>query len=364
VLVPFLFIRYSEFSKYGHILSPIILSYALGILICNLRLLPVNPAIGEAFQSGSILLALPLLLYSSDIRSWLKTSKNTLIAFGLCIISGLVATFVATLIFQDRIENIWQISGMLTGIYTGGTANLFAVGIAVGAPQADALLLNAAEIFWGVVYMIFLLSVAKPVWNKVLPHFDNTNRKIKTSDQDIQDSIISKIDIAKAVSLTIVIILVSVGTSFLLFQKLDSNFIVIAVTSLGLIASLQPMIRSWKGTYEAGDYMLLMFGLSIGMMSDFNELLANGGLYIAFNGIVLIITILLHGLLCKWRKIDTDTYLITSTAALYGPVFIGQVASALRNRSVIVGGIAVSLIGLAIGTYLGIGVAHFVKAIF
>ena len=343
-------------------MSPIILCYALGILICNLNLLPVNAGIGEASQSASILLALPLLLYSSDIRSWIKTSQATLIAFGLCLISGLIATMLATLIFKDEIDNIWQLSGMLTGIYTGGTANLFAVGIAIDAPQADALLLNASEVFWGAVYLIFLLSVAQPIWNKILPKTIKKNDTDNT-DTSVLSTSLSRQDMLKALGLTIVIIAMAVGISWLLFGQLESNFIVIAVTSLGLMASLNSTIRSWKGTYEAGDYMLLMFGLSIGMMSDFNELMANGGFYIAFNGIVLITTILLHGLFCRWKRIDTDTYLITSTAALYGPVFIGQVASALRNKGIIVGGIAVSLIGLAIGTYLGIGVAYFVKAI-
>ena len=307
-------------------------------------------------------MALPLLLYSSDLKSWLKTSRSTLLSFGLCIISGLIATFIATYIFRNRLDNVWQLSGMLTGIYTGGTANLFAVGLAIDAPQADALLLNAAEVFWGAVYLVFLLSVAKPFWNKFLPKFkgDNTGAELNLQ----QNVSLSLIDVLKAISLTVVIILIAIGLSFLLFHSLASNFIVITVTTLGILASLHPTVRGWNGTYEAGDYMLLMFGLSIGMMSDFKVLLANGGLFIAFNGIVLLITILGHALLCRWKKIDTDTFLITSTAALYGPVFIGQVASAMKNRSVIIGGIAVSLIGLAIGTYLGIGVAYLVKALY
>jgi len=316
-------------------------------LICNLNLLPLNATIGEAFQSGSILLALPLLLYSSDIQSWLKTSKRTLISFGLCIVAGLSGTILATLLFRSQLENIWQLSGMLTGIYTGGTANLFAVGIAIDAPQEDALLLNAAEVFWGAIYLVFLLSIAKPLWQKFLPEYADFENETPDSAVETNKKA-STTDFMYAFILT----------------TLESNFIVITVTSLGLLASLSSKVRALNGTYEAGDYMLLMFGLSIGMMSDFNELLANGGLYIAFNGVVLLITILFHALLCRWAKIDTDTYLITSTAALYGPVFIGQVASALRNRSIIVGGIAVSLIGLAIGTYLGIGVAYLVKSFF
>lgn len=252
---------------------------------------------------------------------------------------------------------------MLTGIYTGGTANLFAVGIAIDAPKADALLLNAAEVFWGAVYLIFMLSVAQPLWNKILPHSKKTTQNENPEEEsNLNQASIS--DIIKAIGLTILVAGAAVGLSLLFFNKMESNFIVIMVTSLGLLASFIPTVRGWNGTFEAGDYMLLMFAVAIGMVSDFKELIANGGLYISFVGIVLLITVLLHGLLCYWKKIDTDTYIITSTAALYGPLFIGQVASALRNKSVIVGGMALSLIGLAIGTYLGIGVAHLVRVIF
>lgn len=341
-------------------MSPIVLSYALGILICNLNLYPVNEKISEGFRDISILIALPLLLFSSDLRAWLKTSKKTILAFGFCLISGLVATLIGTLLFHDKIPNIWQIGGMLTGIYTGGTANLFAVGIALEAPNEDMILLNTAEMFWGAVYLLFLLSFAKPLFGKFLPAY---NHEFDDNIEDMNAPItsIAKLDLIKALGLSIGIIGMSVGISFIIFGEINSNLVVIFVTTGGIIASLFPAVRNWTGTFEAGDYMLLMFGLAIGMISDFRVLLESGGMFIAFNGLVILITVLLHSLLCKWKGIDTDTYIITSTAALYGPVFIGQVASAMKNRHIILGGIAVSLIGLAIGTYLGVGVAYLIK---
>ena len=104
-----------------------------------------------------------------------------------------------------------------------------------------------------------------------------------------------------------------------------------------------------------------MFGVAVGMMSDFRELINEGGPFIIFIGVTMISTILFQLVLSKIFKIDTDTFIITSTAAIYGPVFIPQVARALKNRSIILGGIAVSLIGLAIGNYIGISLAYIVK---
>ena len=58
---------------------------------------------------------------------------------------------------------------------------------------------------------------------------------------------------------------------------------------------------------------------------------------------------------------DRDTLIITSTAAIFGPVFIGPVANAIGNRELITIGIALGLIGYAIGNYLGLGLAFILK---
>ena len=113
--------------------------------------------------------------------------------------------------------------------------------------------------------------------------------------------------------------------------------------------------------FEMGEYLLLMFCVAIGMMADFTKLAADGGMIIGFTALVLGTTIILHLIFSKLFKIDSDTVLITSTAAIYGPVFIGQIASAIRNRSLVFSGMATGLIGFAIGNYLGIAVAYFVR---
>jgi len=68
-------------------------------------------------------------------------------------------------------------------------------------------------------------------------------------------------------------------------------------------------------------------------------------------------------LLAALFRIDRDTFLFTSVAALYGPPFIGQMASITNNRQLIFSGIAMGLLGYAIGNYLGIGWAYLLQMI-
>ena len=75
-------------------------------------------------------------------------------------------------------------------------------------------------------------------------------------------------------------------------------------------------------------------------------------------------SLLLHALLCRIFKIDTDTMIITSTSAICSPPFVPVVANALKNKEIILSGLYTGIIGYAIGNYLGISFSYFLKAFF
>ncbi len=59
----------------------------------------------------------------------------------------------------------------------------------------------------------------------------------------------------------------------------------------------------------------------------------------------------------KIFKIDADTTLISSVALINSPLFVPMVAQAMKNKSVIISGITIGIVGYAIGNYLGVIVA-------
>jgi uncharacterized membrane protein len=72
-------------------------------------------------------------------------------------------------------------------------------------------------------------------------------------------------------------------------------------------------------------------------------------------------SIVIHFALAKFFKVDVDTFIMTSTAAVFGPPFVGPIANVLKNREVVVSGMTAGVLGLAIGNYLGIGMAMLLK---
>lgn len=337
-------------------LSPVILCYGAGILIANLNLIPTDRVVCDYFSQGTILFAIPLLLYSTDIIGWFKLAKTTIISFVLCVISGLLITVLTAFFLNNGIENIPHLAGMITGIYTGGIPNMNAVGFATNAPAELFVYLNAADVLIGGAYLIFLTSFAPKIYGAILPKFESKN--VLSKPQIEPENLLKREnlnEILQAIGLTVLIIGMSVGLTIAFTGELTSvSLLILLLTTFSVIASLNRKVRGLRGSYDLGDYLLLMFCVAIGMMADMSEFAAEGADVTMFLAIIWGGMVILHLVLARLFKIDRDTVMITSTAALYGPPFIGQIANVIQNRQLVFSGIATGLLGYSIGNFLGI----------
>lgn len=361
-LFPYFWIRLSNNKAFGKILSPVVLSYLTGILLANFKILPLNGEISHTFGDYTVVLAIPFLLYSTDLMAWFKHAKSSVLSFVLCILSGIFCSLAAAFLFKNSVEDSGLIAGMLVGVYTGGTPNMNAIGIAMEAKSETLVLMNAGDIICGGIYLIFLTSIAHPVFSKILRPFTE-DKKMEVNEM-MSKSKFSIQNVFILFAVTVVVIGLSLGLCKLIFGNLKQvAFILLSLTTFSILASFSGKIRNIKGSFEIGEYLLLMFCIAIGMQADFSVMIGEGGGIILFTAFVLSTTVLLHLILSKLFKIDVDTMMITSTAALYGPVFIGQIASTIKNRSLIVSGMATGLVGYAIGNYLGISVVHILRSL-
>jgi uncharacterized membrane protein len=127
---------------------------------------------------------------------------------------------------------------------------------------------------------------------------------------------------------------------------------------LSIGASLMPGVRNIRMTFQAGEYIILIFCLAVGAMGNFQTLLHSAPQIFLFVALALFGSMFLHLFLCRIFKIDVDTMLITSTSAMCSPPFVGVVAVSIKNRSLILPGITTGIIGYAVGNYLGILMAQ------
>ena len=338
-------------------LSSIIACYGIGILIANLRLWPVNAEVLEGVAGASMLLGLPLLLFAVRIKDSLQYARSMLLAFGLCCLAGLLCTAAVGWYLSGRMDDAWQISGMLVGLYTGGTPNVQAISVALDAPAEYVALVQAADVLLGGAYLLGLITFLPKVYAWFYPVAEDTSGE---EYQQLNEVIPFGKQLPQ-LGIAVVVTALSAGLTWLVTGRMDTTVLILVLTTLSLLASNLSFVCATGNTYPLGEYFILIFCVAIGLLADFRALAADGMDLLYFSALALSSTTVLHLLLCKLFGLDRDTVILSSVAGFYGPVFVVQVAAALDNQRLLAAGIAVSLLGLGVGNYLGIGLAYAVQ---
>lgn len=366
LLTPAVAIWAADRFKPAKVLGPVVLAYGAGIVLANIPGLHLSEKLGEELAGGAVLIAVPLLLFSTELRKWLSLARSLLISFAAACFAAVFAAAVVGWVFRSASDEWWKIAGMLVGVYVGGTANMSAVGFALETRQETFVVLNTADLLCGGAYLFFLLSFAQPLLSKFLrpfvgePHHEAFEHPGESLSKWTRHHIGP---MAKAFGLTIVLAALSVGASFLVLQKLHIGFVMLCVTTLGIGASLLDRVRKLEGSFELGEYALLVFCAAMGSLADVSKVTSTSLTLLAFVFTVMVSAAIIHFALCWLLKIDVDTAIISSTATIFGPPFIGPVAAALKNRALVGPGLTLGLAGIALGTYLGLATAWALRAL-
>jgi uncharacterized membrane protein len=349
-------------------LGPVFLCYAAGILLSL-----VIPEKGIAMDISEILvpIAIPLILFSADLSGVRRLAKPMLNSFILVAIAVSLVACVSYLLYRTLIPDAYKYSGMIIGLYTGGTPNLMAIGAALSVSDSHIVLANAADVVVGGTYFLMLISFMPRLARRILKPFVKTEAKADEGYiENLEKSFVPEKETfslklilrhVPIVLLGILSLAVAAGLALLITGKLDVVIIMLVVTTCGIGFSFIKKVRSAPGSYTVGQYLILMFSFGIGISFRFEALNREALLLLAMFATAQFGSLLVHLLLCKVCKIDADTSLITSTAGIYGPAFIVPVAEALDNREVVLPGLICGILGYAIGNYLGIGIAIALK---
>lgn len=351
-------------------LGPVFLCYAGGILMSL-----VIPEKKIAMDISEILvpIAIPLILFSADLRAIKHLAKPMLNSFLLVAAAVTLVASSAYFLFRSIVPEAYKYAGMIIGLYTGGTPNLMAIGAALNVNDSHIVLANAADVIVGGTYFLLLISVMPRLARRFLKPFVKQSQQtdegylatlekrfVPEKETFSPKTILHHIP---AVLLAILSLALAAGLALLITGKLDVVIIMLVVTTCGIGLSFVKKVREAPGTYTVGQYLILMFSFGIGLSFNFGSLNREALLLLAMFATAQFGAIVIHFLLSKLCKIDADTAMITSTAGIYGPAFIVPVAEALENREVVLPGLICGIFGYAIGNYLGIGIAIALKFI-
>ena len=131
ILIIEAFKRWTIVQKIG----TVVLAYAVGIIasLCGVFNF-ATPEVTESFSklqstimSVAVPLAIPLMLFNCELKLWTKSLPKTAWALVTGIVAVIIASISGYFIFRNNVPEIAKVTGMMAGIYTGGTMHFNAM---------------------------------------------------------------------------------------------------------------------------------------------------------------------------------------------------------------------------------------------
>ena len=336
--------------------------------------------IQDIVQSSVIPLALPLILFSLNVRRWLRFSGKGFLSMLLAVVSVMIIVATGYMIFREKIPDTNKIAGMLIGCYTGGTVNMASLAVALDVEPNSFVMTNTYDMIIGAVTILFFITAGPKVFRLFLPaykmhsdknsenfDFDEMGKQMAEDFDDYSGMFRKKtiIPLLGAFSIAVIIFAAAFGASLLLPKVPQLISVILTITTLGVAASFVTRIRQIRKTFQLGMYFIVAFSLIIASRCDLSVFFQ-----VKYLNLLLFVTwayfgsLILHLILSWIFRVDADDYLITTTGFVYSPPFVPMVAAALKNKDIILTGLATGIIGWMIGNYVGIAFGVWLDKIF
>lgn len=393
VLLPAVIIRLIYRYPWLDKIGPVLLSYAVGMALG--AFVPGGEGVADVQDlttSATVALALPLLLFSIDVKAWFRLAGKATLSMVLAVVSVIIVAGIGFFVLRSTMPEAWQLGGMAVGLYTGGTPNLAAIRTALGVDPDIYIAMHTYDTVVGALYIVFAVSLARPLFSRFLPRFDGavgggdgfganpgSAAKAGSAPRSEDDGALHNesiqsyrgmlrrdtlVPLLGAFGASALIVGASVGLAELFPSEHGDAVTILAITALAIGASFIPKLRSIPRTFSSGMYLIYVFSIAVGSMADFRELFSRlNGPLLAFVVFAVFGSLFLHAFFARIFRIDADTMIITSVSAICSPPFVPAVANALGNERIILSGLYTGIIGYAVGNFLGISVSYLLQAL-
>lgn len=359
-ILAFLATGFSQWEKRSNLkvfryIPAVVMIYASSMVLASLGVFGQNEAIIDIYKltkSNLLPAMLFLMLLQVDFAHFLKLGKTLLISYALAVFSLAIA-FIAVVVLFGFDKESAAAFGALSGSWTGGTANMVAVGSALGVSQEAfgyALVVDSVNYTLWVMFLLFLVPFA-PLFNR----FTKSGERLAyLSDIGCACTIGTKrywllIVLALAVSLLSQIVAQNVD----IINK--TTTIVLSASVLGGLASFTKL-RELNGSSEVSHTMLYILVALIGskaLLENFSNL----ELYVAAGFSILVVHALIMVLGAKLFRLDLFSIALASLANI-GGVASAPILAAAYNKSLVSVGVLMAIMGYLVGTFGGLALGH------
>ena len=353
-------------------LGPIMVLYAIGMVIGNLPFIPTEIATLQEFLPNVLIpLAIPMMLYGCTFSRGEARLQCKIVASGF--LATCIAVTIGYVLFGQNIEQGAEVGGIITGMYTGGTLNAAALQTIFKINSETFVLINSYDIIISFTYFVFLFSVGIKFFRRMYGEKPQAQDAIDNKPQDATNApepnpyrrLFTREggqQLLQMLGLTAVVVAVSAGVALLFAEQWFMVVFILMITTLGVACSFAKRVRDMDLSYDVGMYLIYIFSLTIASMADFSNLDLRGGInQLAFMLVAVFLSLLLHAIGCRVLRVDADSMMISSVAFINSPPFVPMASAAMRNKRALVTGLGAGIVGYAAGNHIGVLMAHLLQ---
>jgi uncharacterized membrane protein len=338
----------------------VVFIYAFSMIFASLGIFGKNEEIDAIYKLSKTNLLpamLFLMLLQVDFRHFFKLGKSLLISYVLAVVSLGFGFIIVTLIFNFDGDSAAAF-GALAGSWMGGTANMIAVGSALGVSQEAfgyALIVDSVNYTLWVMLLLFLVPFAT-IFNK-----------FTKSDENM--AYMGEIGCACSMGaprywLLIFLALVASMVSQVIAQNIEilnkTTTIVLLASTFGVLGSFTSL-KELNGSSSVASTMLYILIALIGSKAVFDNF-SDVGIYVLAGFSILIIHAIIMVIGAKIFKLDLFSVAVASLSNI-GGVASAPILAATYNKSLVSVGVLMAIMGYLIGTFGGLLVGNVLMGI-
>ncbi|EGT2229882.1 TPA: DUF819 family protein [Clostridioides difficile] len=355
--------RYKAIKSLGPALTIII----MGIILSNLKVVPVSTELYGTISTYAIPVSMTIMLMSVDLKEMTKLSREPLIAIFVAVLTVSIMAFLFGLVFAEKISEGWKVAGMFVGTYTGGSANLTAIGTGLNVSRQTLAAANAADYVIGVPTLIFMFALPAILKNskkfkKLWPyHVEESELEDCQNEEFMESKEWSIKDIAWMLAIGFVVTEVSTILAGYFNSSFSSAARILLVTTISIIIAQLKPVKKLKGNLDLGLFVALFFLCTIGFSVDIKEFLGSTFTITLYCFSIIFTSFVFHLGITRLLKIKYQYVILSIVGAIADGPTSALVAASAKWNSLVSVAVVMGVIGGVLGNYAGISVAYAIK---
>ena len=337
--------------------APLVSSLA-ALALANAGVMPTSSATYDAINGFLLPLAVPMLLFTADVRRVLRGSAKLL----PCFVVGAAGTTLGTLAAYAAVpmgalgQEGWKMASALMARHIGGAVNFVAVANALEMTPSIVAAGLAADNLMNALYFAGLFALAKGV----MPREDE-----KEDDSTVEDSgaavevegagepfnvLNASYALAVAASVGYAAKLISGA-----FGLRGMDIPIITLITVVLATAMPKRLGALAGSGEAlATLVMQAFFVAVGASGSITLMITTAPSLFFFSCLQVAVHLAFLLAVGKIFMFDRAFALVASNACVGGPTTAAAMASSKRWKSLIVPSMLVGVLGYTVATFLGI----------